>query len=119
LVGCEDGATHHGVWLICCIPIWLYIRHWMKLHLENILFTCSIGAKSPLLQFVTSSWSWSNYWIGKKTIRKKIEIGKTNLRKEQKTTVYLMVLLAITWLWLSQNGSTNYYSLWFCICKNL
>ena len=84
LVG-EDGATHHGVFDIAylrCIPNMIIYAPKDEIDLQNILYTASLGLKSPIaIRYTRGRGKFVNWKIPTNENFKKIEIGKAHLLK--------------------------------------
>ena len=84
LVG-EDGATHHGVFDIAylrCIPNMIIYAPKDEIDLQNILYTASLGLKSPIaIRYPRGRGRFANWKIPTNENFKKIEIGKAHLLK--------------------------------------
>lgn len=84
LVG-EDGATHHGVFDISylrCIPNMIVYAPKDEIDLQNILYTASLGLKSPIaIRYPRGRGKHKDFKISISNF-KKIEIGKAKLLKK-------------------------------------
>ena len=84
LVG-EDGATHHGVFDIAylsCIPNMIIYTPKDEIDLQNILYTASLGLKSPIaIRYPRGRGKNINWKIPSIEDFKMIEIGKAHLLK--------------------------------------
>ncbi len=94
LVG-EDGATHHGVFDIAylnCIPNMIIYAPKDEIDLQNILYTASLGLKSPIaIRYPRGRGKFANWKIPSLEDFKMIEIGKAHLLKSGSNVAVLSI----------------------------